>query len=602
MFVTYQRLWQLLNATERRQAVILLVMILVMGLLQMLGVASVMPFMSVVADPAVVETNAYLAAAYGRLGFTDPQAFLLLLGVLVFLALVISTAFRALTTYASVRFGEMRKYSLGRKLMADYLRQPYDWFLGRHSADLGKTILSETEQVIGGALYPAILLISEGAVVLAVTILLILADPLLALGVAVGVGGAYGLIYAALRGHLHRVGAERLAANRERYAVVQETFGSIKDVKVGGLEGPLLVRFEEPARRFAQAKAMQSVVGQMPRFVLEALAFGGLLLAVIYLMTRPGGLDQALPVLAVYALGAYRLMPALQRAYAQLVTLRFSAPALESLHRDLTDLAPEDGTGLPLERARPLGLKERIRLEQVTYSYPDSPQPALRDLSLEIPARATVGLVGRTGSGKTTTVDVILGLLTPQAGSLTVDDTPITADNLRAWQATVGYVPQQIYLADASVRANIAFGVPPERIDNEAVERAARIANLHQLVNQALPQGYDTPVGERGVRLSGGQRQRVGIARALYHDPELLILDEATSALDNLTEQAVMDAVRNLARRKTVILIAHRLTTVRECDRIYLLDQGQLTGQGDYERLAASNADFRRMAQAVHGR
>jgi len=260
------------------------------------------------------------------------------------------------------------------------------------------------------------------------------------------------------------------------------------------------------------------------------------------------------------------------------------------------NLAADDGRGLPMQRAQPLGLTQQVRLDRITYSYPGSAHPAIHEICLAIPARGSLGIVGKTGSGKTTLVDLILGVLCPQAGTLSVDGTGITASNLRAWQATIGYVSQNIYLADASVSANIAFGVDPDQIDHQAVERAARIADLHDFVTRELPQGYDTEVGERGVRLSGGQRQRIGIARALYHDPELLILDEATSALDNLTEQAVMDAVNNLGRRKTIIVIAHRLSTVRACDRIVLLEHGRIVAEDSYDGLIQHNQAFRAMS------
>jgi ABC-type multidrug transport system fused ATPase/permease subunit len=282
--------------------------------------------------------------------------------------------------------------------------------------------------------------------------------------------------------------------------------------------------------------------------------------------------------------------------YTHLTQLRFAGPALDSLHRDLVSLAPQP---VQAPAAAPLPLARAITLEGITYAYPKAPRAAVQGLALEIPAFTTVGLVGATGSGKTTTVDIILGLLEPQAGQLRVDGAPITAENRRAWQRSLGYVPQQIFLADDTVAANIAFGIPKNQIDREAVERAARIANLHDFVTLEMPQGYSTVVGERGIRLSGGQRQRIGIARALYHRPQVLILDEATSALDNLTEQAVMEAVHALGHEITIILIAHRLSTVRDCDHIYLLEKGQLTAQGTYDELVAGNKRFRRMAHVV---
>jgi ABC-type multidrug transport system fused ATPase/permease subunit len=281
--------------------------------------------------------------------------------------------------------------------------------------------------------------------------------------------------------------------------------------------------------------------------------------------------------------------------YASLSTMRYTVAALDKLHADVMALPPEPSVAGRTAPVTSLPVRADITLEHVTYRYPSAPQPALQDLSLRIPARQTVGLVGTTGSGKTTTVDLILGLLEPHAGALCVDGTPITAANRRAWQRSIGYVPQQIYLADDSVAANIAFGVPSDQIDRHAVERAARIANLHEFVTTQMPEGYETAVGERGVRLSGGQRQRIGIARALYHQPQVLILDEATSALDNLTEQAVMEAVYNLGREVTVILIAHRLSTVRAADRIFLLRGGQVAAQGTFEELVATDDAFRAM-------
>ncbi|MFO0991217.1 MAG: ABC transporter ATP-binding protein [Hyphomicrobiales bacterium] len=596
MLSTYKRIWGLLSRRERRQVAFLLVLILAAAFAQMVGVASVMPFMSLAANPEAITTNSYLATGYAFLQFTSVRQYMLFLGIAVFAVLIVSILIKALSFYAVARFTEMRTYSLSKRLMASYLHQPYDWFLNRHSADLGKSILSETEQVIKGALAPSLFLISDGAVVVAIAILLILVDPFLATAVAVLFGGAYGMIYLYLRKYLSRMGAERLDANHRRFEAVQETFGSIKDVKVGGLEGILLKRYDVPARQFARTRAVEVTANQMPRFALEALAFGGLLAVVLYLLADRGGLQDALPVLGVYAFAAYRLMPALQNVYGYLVALRFNGPALESLSRELASWAPATGLSLPVGRAQPLGLTKSLSLEAVTYAYPGGERLAIRELTLEIPANTTVGLVGRTGSGKTTTVDIILGLLRPQAGCVRVDGVPIVANNLREWQATIGYVPQYIYLVDATVTANIAFGVPPEEVDKLAVERAARAANIHDFVVEELPSGYETTVGERGVRLSGGQRQRIGIARALYHEPDLLVLDEATSALDNVTEQAVMDAVHNLGSRKTIIMIAHRLSTVRDCDTVVLLANGMVVNRGSFNELVCQSDIFREMA------
>jgi len=285
-------------------------------------------------------------------------------------------------------------------------------------------------------------------------------------------------------------------------------------------------------------------------------------------------------------------MPALQQIYGALTQLKFAGPALEALHKDLMSLQPAG----PNTQQSAMPLTQAITLNHIVYRYPKAAAPALKGISLSIPAKSTVGLVGATGSGKTTTVDLILGLLDAQEGSLAIDGQQITDHNKRAWQRAIGYVPQQIYLADDTVAANIAFGIEPEQIDQAAVERAAKIANLHEFVIGELPQGYATTVGERGVRLSGGQRQRIGIARALYHNPQVLMLDEATSALDNLTEQAVMEAVHNLGHEITVILIAHRLSTVKECDTIFLLEKGEVKGHGRFEELAQTNERFQAMA------
>ena len=521
------------------------------------------------------------------------------MGIVVFVFLFISIAFKALTTWALLRFTHMREYSLGMRLVSGYLRQPYEWFLGRHSADLGKAVLSEVQEVVNGTLIPLMQMLAQGAVVLALLLLLIVAEPVLALGIGGVLGLGYGALYTLLRRRIRRMGIEREVANNDRFKTLAEAFGGIKEIKVGGLENVLIRRYNGPAKRVARSITAAQLAKQMPRFVLEALAFGGMLLVVLYLMQTHGRLDQAMPIIALYALGSYKLLPALQQVYAHLSTLRFAQPALDKLRADLADMPPPETPLSP--SVLPMAVAQEIRLKTVAYRYPGSERLALDGLDLTIPARATVGLVGPTGSGKTTAVDILLGLLAPAAGALEVDGQSVHSGNCRDWQRILGYVPQQIFLIDDSITANIAFGVAPEAVDRAAVERAARVANLHDFIATELPAGYATQVGERGVCLSGGQRQRIGIARALYHGPQVLVLDEATSALDNLTEQAVMEAVQNLGHDITIVMIAHRLSSVRKCDCIYVLDRGRASARGTYDELLASSDHFRRMAEAGAG-
>lgn len=588
---TIKKISNLLTRSERKSAALLLGMILVMAILDMVGVASIMPFIAVLANPDVLQTNLFLNTAYVNFGFNNPQQFLFMLGILVFMLLVVSLLFKAFVTYLQVRFTMMREFSIGKRLVEGYLHQPYSWFLSRHSADLGKNILSETEKVIYQAIIPMMNLIAQCAVTVALLVLLILIDPKLALIVGLTLVTAYALIFNATRGFLARIGNERVKANQWRFTAVSEAFGAFKELKVRGLEQAYIQRFSASAQIFAHHQASASIISQLPRFALEAIAFGGMLLVMLYLMSHSGSFASALPIIALYAFAGYRLMPALQQIYGAVTQLRFVGPALDILHADLMSLEPAHHN--PSQKV--ITIKQSITLNNIQYFYPNAQYPALKKLTLNIPAKSTVGLVGATGSGKTTTVDLILGLLEAQEGSLEVDGQVINEHNKRAWQRIIGYVPQQIYLADDTVAANIAFGEAPEHINQAAVERAAKIANLHKFIINELPKKYQTTLGERGIRLSGGQRQRIGIARAIYYNPQVLILDEATSALDNLTEQAVMEAVRNLGHELTIILIAHRLSTVKECDRIFMLEKGEIISSGNFDELIKKNEKFKLM-------
>jgi ABC-type bacteriocin/lantibiotic exporter with double-glycine peptidase domain len=588
----------LLTPPERKRAGVLMLMILVMTILDTLGVASILPFIALLSNPNLVENNPILTTVFHAssiFGVSTMQQFLFTIGIVIFVLLVFSLSFKALTTYAQTHFAYMCEYSIGKRMLEGYLHQPYSWYLNRHSTDLGKNILSEVNTVIGNGLLPLMVLITQSAMTLALLILLIIVAPKIAVLAGVVLGVVYSTIYLLMRGWLKQLGQVRNQANDDRFTAVSEAFGAVKEVKAGGHEQAYLSRFATPAKVYAKGQANVSVIGLLPRFALEAIAFGGMLLIMLYQIKQSGGLAAALPIVTLFAITGYRVMPALQQIYVALTQLRFVGPALEDLHADLVSLKAARAAKELQPNRSPMQVTQVIELNQVVYRYPNALRPAIRGINMTIPAHSSVGLVGATGSGKSTTVDVILGLLEPQNGTLTIDGQVINEANRREWQCSIGYVPQQIYLADDTVSANIAFGVSAQDVDQHAVERAAKIARLHDFVTVELPRGYATPVGERGVRLSGGQRQRIGLARALYNCPGVLILDEATSALDNLTERAVIEAVMSIRKNITIVLIAHRLNTVRYCDKIYLFDNGEVKAGGTYDELMRTNYEFMTM-------
>jgi ABC-type multidrug transport system fused ATPase/permease subunit len=587
----FKKLLLLLSPPEQKRLGLLLIMSTITALLEMVGVASIVPFMAVLANTSLVESNIFLKTIFQRsniFGVKTNQEFIIFLGVVVFLLLIISLAFKILTTYVQVRFVKMQEHSLGRRLIEKYLQQPYSWFLSRNSADLGKTILSEVSQVILYGINPLIELISKSMVAISLISLLVIADSKLAIITGSSLVGAYLFFFSFFRKYLDRSGKERLINNELRFTVISEAFGAVKEVKIGGLEKTYVENFSKSAKIFSYSNASADIINQLPRYILEAIVFGGVLLSILYLSAQTGSFNSAIPILSLYVFAGYRLIPALQQIYSSLTQVTFVGPSLNKLYDDLKNLKSftenKDETVL--------SLKKEIVLNNIHFKYPKASRTALKDINLTIPAKSTIGLVGVTGSGKTTLVDVILGLLVPEKGTLKVDGKVITTQNVRSWQRSIGYVPQHIYLSDDTVAANIGFGIETKDINQDKVKKAAKIANLHEFIMHELPKQYETIIGERGVRLSGGQRQRIGIARALYHNHKILILDEATSSLDSQTEKAVMDAIYTLNKKITIILIAHRLTTVKNCDIIFLMEKGKLKDNGTFEELISNNKDF----------
>ncbi len=593
---TLRKLFILLTPRERLFACLLCAGAVVSAAFDVAGIASIVPFIAVVAGPGTIETNRWLNLVYTSLGFESTNSFLVLLGAAVLAALIINNLFRALFTWLQVSFAFSSEQSLSRRLLGGYLAQPYIFFLNRNTAELGRTVLSESMTVMRNVLAPCISIIEQSVSALFILALLLAADVWISLGTLAVLGGVYGLLYLAVRMRLTGWGRRRVEANRRRFRLSQEAMGSVKDLKILGRENYFLDRFAESCGAYARCASASTILARMPSFALEVLAFGAVLCIVLYSLSSRQSQSDLLPVLALFVFAARRIMPCVQRLFSDIASIRSNTASLDVVYEDFTVNAPHERAAAA-HATEPLQLKHALRLRGITFCYPERAEPAINSLDIEIPAHASVAFVGSTGSGKTTLIDCIIGLLTPQAGSIIVDGIPVDENNRRAWQRNLGYVPQHIYLSDDTAARNIAFGLPAAHIDMQRVRAAARLASIDAFIESELPAGYQTVIGERGVRLSGGQRQRIGIARALYHDPDVLIFDEATSALDGITEQAVMDSISALARRKTIIMVAHRITTVRDCDMVFLMENGRITARGTCGELMVSSETFRAMSR-----
>ena len=589
----------IIEPQEKWQLLILFVSILLTALFQTLGVVSILPFMSIIMQPEIIESNRWLNWLYNSLGFTSVNSFIIFIGILMLVIIIIGSVTSALATWLKVRFVWRKNHNLSSALLKKYLSLPYIYFLTQNTTDLSKNILSEVSILTSHFILPLIDIMIKGFVVICILSMLLSVNVYVTILSAIILGGSYALIYLYFHNKLKINGAKRLKENKLRFKTAGEALSGIKAIKVMGKEGFFYHRYLRHSREFSNLQAWNALVGQIPSYFLQILTFGGIVTLVLYFISTTGNINEVIPMVSFFAFAAYRLMPALQIVFTSFTLVRFSQRTVGKIIEDLSEKGGFSEQFLIYEKKpiNPIPFNTSFQLKEVSYNYPNTNKLVIHNISLLIKRNSSIGLVGPTGAGKTTLVDIILGLLTPQKGEFSVDGVKIDENNIINWQKNLGYVPQHIYLSDDTIMNNIAFGVPDEKIDREAVEHAARISNLHDFIISELPNSYETIVGERGIRLSGGERQRVGIARALYHDPEVLVLDEATSSLDGITESAVLEAVNNIAKLKTMIIIAHRLTTVKDCNIIYLIDKGKIITQGTYNELMSSSVSFRAMGK-----
>lgn len=572
------RLWNHIGPRRRRQFGLVLALMVISSFAEIISIGAVLPFLGVLTAPSRVFEHPAARQFVQTLGLTAPEQMLLPLTIIFSLAAIVAGALRLLLLWASTRLSYATGGDLSISIYRRTLYQPYAVHVSRNSSAVISGISTKARAVVNGVIVPVLTLTSAVLMLSAILIALLSIDPAVAVMAFGGFGMVYALIIKLTRKRLQIDGQRVAHESTHVLKSLQEGLGGIRDVLIDGSQATYCQIYHNADLPLRRAQGRVAFISQSPRYGMEAL--GMLLIAALAyaIAQQPDGLPHAIPVLGAIALGAQRLLPVLQQAYAGWSTIQgWQASLYDTL--ELLDQPLPDYADLPA--AKPLIFEEQINLKQIGFRYSPQTPWVLNNINLRIDKGSRVGFMGTTGSGKSTLLDIVMGLLEPTEGEFEVDGRPVDVSNQRAWQAHIAHVPQAIFLADSTVEENIAFGQPIEQIDHERVRRAASQAQIADLI-EAWPQQYKTFVGERGIRLSGGQRQRIGIARALYKQADVLIFDEATSALDNETEQAVMQVIECLSEDFTILIIAHRLTTLKNCTQIVELGDGGIRRVGRY--------------------
>jgi len=588
----------LLPKGDKYRIAALLAMMLGAALIEVAGIGMIPAFVSIVADPDRVMNYEPIAGLLDWLGIETQQQLLVWGGSTLVLVFVIKNIYLTIYYYVEARYAYSRFYRLSHRLMSSYMQAPYTFHLQRNTADLLRNTNSEVRLLVQQVIKPSLIITKEAVMSISIVGFLLFMEPVITFIVMIllgsGVGGFLMLTQRRVKGY----GLEEQEHRRGIIKALNQGVGGIKDARVLNREAEFIEKFRYAAWRSSVLLTKKFFLSKIPKPIVETIAVAGIMLIAILMVAQGRPVTTIIPVLTLFVMATVRLMPAIQQVTKSLTKLRYNLVVVDPIYDDIVELADYRKRFLAdRDKRERIELKNKITIRDLHYSYPNSDEQALRGVSLSIPKGASVAFTGPSGAGKTTIVDLLLGLLEPDRGMILADGQNIQ-DHLSAWQRNIGYIPQFIYLSDETLRNNIAFGIKNEEIDDEAVWKALQLAQLDELV-KGLPEGLETIIGERGVRLSGGQRQRIGIARALYHNPQVLVMDEATSALDNVTEKQIIAALDELKGQRTVITIAHRLTTVMDCDRIYFMKNGRIESEGTYDELIANNDSFRVLANVT---
>ena len=593
MWTSVKQAYDLVGRDRPARWVLLVGLALLVSGLEMVGAVIVFTLLALVADPGEAVELPLLGDLRTYFSGVDDTTLMLWVVAAMAVFFVIRSVVKVMAKYVQARVAHNAGARLSTEMFEGYLLWPYSWHLTRTTAELIRNSHEAVQRVVGSVLLPTVRIVAEGLLVAAMLVVLLVLAPLATLAAVIVIGGAAMLLLLVVQPRMKRLGRIRHQEAQSTLNALQQGLFGIRDVKVLGREAAFAGSYRKGRGRMARTDYLSETVTELPKIVLEMALLSFILAYFAITLLQGGAAQDTLSVLGLFAYAGMRMQPSLQIIVAGLNKLKFSATPLQDLHDDLASM---NRAGRPQNPANPLPFESALTLEHVTFRYEQADRDALHDVNLTITPGEQIGICGPTGGGKTTLVDIITGLLPPTSGRVLADGKDVR-EHEREWQAALGIVPQMVFLSDDTLRRNIALGVPDEQIDDDAVDEAVHLAQLEEFVDR-LPDGLETEVGERGVRVSGGQRQRVAIARALYRRPSVLIFDEGTSALDNATEALVMDAIDRLRGQHTIILVAHRLSTVRYCDRIVFLELGKMTGLGTYDDLRSTNAGFRALAGA----
>lgn len=571
---------------------------LIAAVLEVAGIGMIPAFVAIVADPDRVFAAEWLQPLISYLNIANAQDLLIWGSVALVGIFILKSIYIITFNYFEARFIFNRRYTISYRLMRSYMQAPFTFHLRRNTAELLRNISQEINVLTNNVITNILTMAREGIMTLAILFFLFMVEPFITLMVILLSGFGAGTFILLNKKKMKEYGEEEQERRAEMIKAVNQGLGGIKEARVLNREDEFIDKFRIEAFHSTRLMAYLRFIQQIPRPMVETTAVLGMLLIAVLLVWQDRPMGAIIPILTLFAMATVRLMPSVQQLVSMYTRLRYNIVSIDPIYDDLKELA-EYNADFIKDRKQNFQLKfnSQIEIENVSYRYPSSEVQALDGVSITIPKGKAVAFVGASGAGKTTIVDVILGLLDPDEGHVLIDSSDIR-QNLSAWQKNIGYIPQSIYLADETLRGNIAFGIREAEINDEKVLKAIKMAQLNNLIEQ-LPDGLDTIIGENGTRLSGGQRQRVGIARALYHEPQVLVMDEATSALDNITERLITKAIEALKGDRTLIMIAHRLTTVKNCDTLYFMEEGRIVEAGSYHDLVDSNIHFREMALEV---